>query len=83
VLVSDIGMPDEDGYSFMQRVKALARTEGGGIPALALTAYTRPQDRERALAAGFSAHLGKPVDADQLVREVSSLVSLQKRTKTV
>ena len=82
VLVSDIGMPTEDGYSFMQRVKALPRAEGGDVPGLALTAYTRTQDRERALAAGFSSHLGKPVDADSLVREVCTLARAGAATET-
>ncbi|MFT3924626.1 MAG: PAS domain S-box protein [Myxococcales bacterium] len=61
VLVSDIGMPGEDGYSLAQRVRALAPELGGGIPSLALTAYTRPQDKSKALSMGFANHIGKPV----------------------
>ncbi len=71
VMVSDIGMPDMDGYELMARL----RREGHRLPALALTAFVRTQDRERALAAGYQMHLGKPVDAVALlsaIREVAS-----------
>ena len=61
VLVADIGMPEEDGYSFLRRVRTLSAAEGGAIPAAALTAYAQPEDRDRALAAGFQEHLPKPV----------------------
>jgi PAS domain S-box-containing protein len=73
VLVSDIGMPREDGYSFIQRVRALDAAAGGSVPSLALTAYTRSQDRSHALALGFSSHLGKPVDPGDLVSAVADL----------
>ena len=70
VLVSDIGMPDEDGYALIRKVRA---REGGGkrLPAVALTAYARRQDSERALAAGYQAHLAKPVDPDTLIGAVA------------
>jgi CheY-like chemotaxis protein len=72
VIVSDVGMPDQDGYAFMQRVRLLGgRT--ATIPAVALTAYTRREDELQALARGFSRHLGKPVDPDDLVEAVASL----------
>ncbi|MCU0687747.1 MAG: ATP-binding protein, partial [Polyangiaceae bacterium] len=66
LLVSDIGMPGEDGYSLVRRIRALPASEGGRTPALALTAYARPEDRARALRAGFQLHLPKPVDPDEL-----------------
>ncbi|HMJ10755.1 MAG TPA: PAS domain S-box protein, partial [Polyangiaceae bacterium] len=79
VLVSDIAMPEEDGYSFAQRVRALDSSAGGGIPSIALTAYTRTEDRARALAAGFTTHIGKPVDPDELVASVANLAGFSRR----
>jgi CheY-like chemotaxis protein len=73
LLISDVGMPGEDGYSFMQRVRALNREQGGGIPALALTAYARSEDRTRSILAGFQMHLSKPVSPDELIAVVGSL----------
>ena len=75
VLVSDIGMPDEDGYSFITRVKALDPTAGGGIPSIALSAYTRREDVTKALALGFTMHMGKPVNPNDLVTAVARLVA--------
>jgi signal transduction histidine kinase len=66
VLVCDVEMPVEDGYSLIRRVRALPVAEGGRTPAVALTAYGRPQDRLRSLAAGFSMHVPKPVDPAEL-----------------
>jgi CheY-like chemotaxis protein len=73
VLVSDIGMPDEDGYSLIGRVRASTEEIGGAIPSIALTAYTRNEDRLKALAAGFTTHIGKPVNPDDLVAVVAGL----------
>jgi PAS domain S-box-containing protein len=73
VLVSDIGMPEEDGYSLMRRIRELPASEGGGVPAIALTAFTRAEDRARALAAGYSTHLGKPAHPDELLWTVANL----------
>jgi CheY-like chemotaxis protein len=73
VLVSDIEMPGEDGYTFIRRVRALAPAEGGKIPAVALTGYGRPEDRIRALSAGYSMHVPKPVDPAELGVIVASL----------
>ncbi|HVR19384.1 MAG TPA: PAS domain S-box protein [Polyangiaceae bacterium] len=73
VLVSDIGMPGMDGYALIRTVRALDRTQGGQTPALALTAYTRKEDVERSLSAGFQAHLGKPVDAHKLLATIAGL----------
>jgi signal transduction histidine kinase len=73
VIVSDIAMPDEDGYAFIRRVRSLPREGGGRTPAIALTALARPKDRVRALAAGFQTHLPKPVDPSELVLAVANL----------
>jgi len=75
LLVSDIGMPDEDGYSLMRRVRARGAEEGGAIPAIAVSAFTRSEDRVEALAAGFSLHLGKPVFPDDLVDAAQKIMA--------
>jgi signal transduction histidine kinase/ActR/RegA family two-component response regulator len=74
VLVSDIEMPVEDGYSLIRKVRALAAADGGQTPAIALTAYGRAQDRKRSLAAGYVMHLPKPVDPGELTAIVASVV---------
>lgn len=80
VLVSDIGMPNEDGYTLIREVRSLERTgkiplseQGAKIPAAALTAYARTEDRLRALQEGFQIHLPKPVEPAELVTVVASL----------
>lgn len=77
VLVSDIGMPEEDGYSLITRVRALEAQGNKMLPAVALTAYAREEDRERALASGFQLHLAKPVEPDDLVTAVVKLTQWQ------
>jgi PAS domain S-box-containing protein len=79
VLVSDIAMAEEDGYSFVKRIRALDPRDGGGIPSVALTAYTRSEDRRRALSAGFTTHIGKPVNPEDLVAAVANLAALARR----
>ena len=74
VLLSDVGMPGEDGISLIRRVRSLDRERGGSLPAAALTAYTQAADRERALAAGFQAFLSKPVDPRTLATTLARLV---------
>jgi len=74
IIVSDIEMPGEDGYSLITKVRA-QETPDRRIPAIALTAYTRGRDRVRALAAGFQMHMGKPVEPAELVAAVKSLLS--------
>ena len=74
-LVSDIGMPGEDGHSLMRRVRALPAHENRDIPAVALTAYARPEDRLQAIRAGFQLHASKPVEPAELIALVASLVS--------
>jgi two-component system CheB/CheR fusion protein len=73
VLVSDLGMPGEDGYDLIRRVRALPPEQGGRVPALALSAYASRQDHERALSAGFQAHVAKPVEASELVSRLLDL----------
>ena len=73
VLVSDIGMPGEDGFDLISRVRAMSPECGGDIPAIALTAYARPEDRDRALAAGFQRHVAKPVEPSSLAMAVATL----------
>jgi CheY-like chemotaxis protein len=79
LLISDIGMPGEDGYSLVRRVRALSPGEGGAIPSIALTAYTRSEDRAKALAAGFTTHIGKPVTPVDLLAAVANLASFIRR----
>ncbi|MEG4628646.1 ATP-binding protein [Microcoleus sp. AR_TQ3_B6] len=79
VLVSDIGMPDEDGYSLIRKLRQLEAQRGGKLPAIALTAYARNDDRRQALLAGFQMHLTKPVDAAELVAVVASLTGRTSR----
>ncbi|HEY8549731.1 MAG TPA: response regulator [Vicinamibacterales bacterium] len=73
VLVSDIGMPHADGYSLIRQIRSRSRDDGGTLPAVALTAFARPDDRRRALLAGYQAHLAKPVDPSDLVTVIASL----------
>ncbi len=73
VIISDIGMPDMDGYEFIRRLRALSSATCA-VPAAALTAFARSEDRETALQAGYQAHLSKPIDQARLVSEVSRLV---------
>jgi signal transduction histidine kinase len=73
VLLSDVGMPEVSGYSLIERVRALPAERGGRTPAIALTAYARAEDAQRALAAGFQAHVTKPIDPDRLTATVADL----------
>ncbi|HEV7301271.1 MAG TPA: ATP-binding protein [Tepidisphaeraceae bacterium] len=75
VIISDIGMPDEDGYAFIRRVRALAIEAGGRTPAAALTAFARAEDRTRALRAGYQTHVAKPVEPMELTAVVASLAN--------
>jgi PAS domain S-box-containing protein len=78
VLISDIGMPDEDGYELIRRVRQLPAESGGAIPAVALTAYARAEDRLRVLREGYQMHVPKPVELAELVAVVASLVQRPK-----
>jgi PAS domain S-box-containing protein len=74
VLISDVGMPDEDGLSMMRRLRTREPAHGGRIPAVALTAYSRTEDRAEAIRAGFDTHLAKPVDASELALIVAAVL---------
>jgi signal transduction histidine kinase/ActR/RegA family two-component response regulator len=78
ILVSDIGMPGEDGYSLITRLRALEAERGGRIPAVALTAYARVEDRLRALSAGYNMHVPKPVEPAELAVVIASLTQGRK-----
>jgi len=73
VLIADIGMPVEDGYGLIRKIRALPKERGGQTPALALTAYARTEDRVRALSEGYQVHLAKPVDRFELAAVITSL----------
>jgi CheY-like chemotaxis protein len=73
VLVSDIGMPNVDGYELLKLVRTLGAQKGGNLPAIALTAFARSEDRTRALRAGFLVHVSKPVEPSELVATVASV----------
>lgn len=73
VLVMDIGMPQEDGYAAMKKIRQLSREEGGEVPAIALTAFARSEDRRRAILSGFQMHLAKPMEPAELIAMVASL----------
>lgn len=74
LLISDIAMPDEDGYSLMRRIRALGAEAGGCIPAIALTAFTRNEDRREALRAGFTLHVAKPILPSVFVSVIVALM---------
>ena len=74
VLVSDIGMPDVDGFELIRRVRELPAESGGGVPAIALTAYARAEDRLRVLRSGYQMHVPKPVEMAELLTVIASLV---------
>ena len=75
VLISDIGMPGEDGFALIRRVRALPADQGGRTPAIALTAYARSDDRVKAVLAGFQHHLSKPIEPVELLVTVASLLN--------
>jgi PAS domain S-box-containing protein len=74
VLVSDIGMPEVDGYSLIQQIRTLTPEKGGQIPAIALTAYAREDDHQRAIRSGYQRHVTKPLDPEELVQVVVALL---------
>jgi signal transduction histidine kinase/ActR/RegA family two-component response regulator len=78
VLISDLGMPDEDGYDLIRKVRALAAKQGGQTPAIMMTAYTRPKDRIKALSIGYQTFISKPLEPAELIAAVGSLARLGK-----
>ena len=73
VIISDIGMPEEDGFSLIKKIRELTDAEGGNVPAIALTAYARSEDRVQALRSGFQMHIAKPVEPSELVAAAANL----------
>jgi len=76
ILISDIGLPEMDGYQLIERIRHKPLAEGGGVLAVALTAFARTEDRTRALRAGYQAHLAKPVESAELIATVASFAEL-------
>jgi CheY-like chemotaxis protein len=76
VIVSDVGMPDRDGYVLIRQVRKANLLGRGRVPAIALTAYARAEDRQRALLAGYQMHLAKPIEPSELIAGIASLISL-------
>ncbi|MEH1804007.1 MAG: hybrid sensor histidine kinase/response regulator [Nostoc sp.] len=76
ILISDIGMSEQDGYTLIRKLRSLEPEKGGRIPAIALTAYTREEDRLEALRAGFQKHLSKPIDPNKLISAVVNVLEL-------
>ena len=81
VLITDIGLPEEDGYALIREVRDRESERGGFLPALALTGFTRAEDRVRALAAGFQSHLPKPVEPTELTAAIAALARAPRGTK--
>src|SRR5205814_1406070 len=75
VLISDIGMPDEDGYSLIRKIRS--GENGHRLPAIALTAYAKAEDGTRLLAAGFDRHVAKPFEREDLVAQIETLLKPQ------
>ncbi len=80
ILISDIGMPNKDGYQFIRDVRSLPSDQGGKTPAVALTAFARSEDRTRAMMAGYQIHISKPVEPHELIATVASLAGLSTPT---
>ncbi|MBG1242745.1 hybrid sensor histidine kinase/response regulator [Nostoc sp. NZL] len=76
IMISDIGMSEQDGYTLIRKLRSLEPEKGGRIPAIALTAYTREEDRLEALSAGFQQHLSKPIDPTKLIAMVVNVLKL-------
>jgi len=74
VIISDVSMPDKDGYQFIHEVRQLSPENGGRIPAVALTAFARAEDTAKAISSGYQKHLCKPVDSYELIRAIHHLV---------
>ncbi len=83
ILISDIGMPDQDGYDLIRQIRQLPPEKGGRIPAIALTGYASLQDRQLALKAGYQDHLSKPVDVNELFEIVKSIVDQTDHSKAM
>jgi CheY-like chemotaxis protein len=81
VLVSNIGLPDQDGYGLIRQVRQYEVEHGGFLPAVALTGYARAEDRARSLAAGFQAHISKPVEPAELTAVIATIARYLRDTE--
>jgi CheY-like chemotaxis protein len=81
LLISDVNMPEEDGYSLIRRVKQLTDAQGWQLPSIALTAFTGEEERSQILAAGFETYLSKPLDINNLLATINSLIGQSQRTE--
>jgi len=79
VMISDIGMPEKDGYQFIREVRRLPAIHGGETPAIALSAFAHSEDRTRAMMAGYQMHLSKPVESNELIASIDSLVGWKRQ----
>ncbi|HKP86900.1 MAG TPA: response regulator, partial [Blastocatellia bacterium] len=79
VLISDIEMPGEDGYQLLKKIRSLSPDDGGRVPAVALTAYARAEDRRRALSAGYERHVTKPAEASELASIIAGLAASNRK----
>ncbi len=75
ILISDIGMPEKDGYQFIREIRALAPGDGGKMPAIAPHCIRAPEDRTRAMIAGYQVHISKPIEPQELIVAIASLVN--------
>jgi signal transduction histidine kinase/ActR/RegA family two-component response regulator len=82
VLISDVGLPEQDGYDLIRRIRSLPANKGGDIPAIALTGYVSFQDQTQALSAGYHEHLPKPIDTDRLISVVAELANSRVETRS-
>lgn len=82
VVMSDIGMPGEDGYVLIRKLRVLEGEEGQRVPAMALTAYAREEDRVRTLSAGYQMHFPKPIEPAQLAKVIATLAGERRRMMT-
>jgi CheY-like chemotaxis protein len=74
VMSSDIGMPDQDGYELIRKLRSLPVEKGGATPAIALTGYASRKDRERALSSGYQQHMAKPIEQVDMIRAIAALI---------
>jgi CheY-like chemotaxis protein len=76
VMISDIGMPDQDGYELIRQLRTLPVEKGGATPAIALTGYASKKDRERALSSGYQKHIAKPIEQADIIAAIAALIGL-------
>ena len=81
ILISDVGLPEQDGYDLIRKIRAMPSAEGGDVPAIALTGYVSVQDQTRALTAGYHEHLPKPIDTDKLIGLLLNLKSAPRTSR--